>query len=111
MEIDSPSDYKSTLLDILAVKFCKPRSQWRAGSIGNINTLYSLFYQVKKEIREAVRHWSIRSLTDFRRHAQYCPFPPVNPAKFQPPGMPTTYPSFAGSMTGMCRKPKLIYEF
>ena len=37
-----------------------------------------------------VRPWSIRSLTDFRRHAQYCSFPPVNPAKFLPPCMPTT---------------------
>ncbi len=39
--------------------------------MGNINTLFSLFHQVKKEIREAVRPWSTRSLTDFRRHAQY----------------------------------------
>jgi hypothetical protein len=58
-------------------------------SIGNINTLFSLFHQEKKEIREAVQTWGIHYLTDFRRHAQNCSFPPVNPAKFQPPGMPT----------------------
>ena len=30
--------------------------------------------------------WSIRILTDFRRHAQYWTFPPANPVEFQPPG-------------------------
>ena len=39
-------------------------------SIGNINTLFSLFHQEKKEIREAVQPWGIRNLTDFRRRAQ-----------------------------------------
>jgi hypothetical protein len=55
-------------------------------SIGNINTLFSLSHQEKKDINDAVQFWGIRNLTDFRRHAQYCSFPPVNPAKFQPPG-------------------------
>ena len=57
-------------------------------SIGNINTLFSLLHQVKKEIRDAVRPWSIRNLTDFRRHAQYCAFQPTNPIKSQQPSMP-----------------------
>ena len=39
-------------------------------SIGIINTLFSLFHQEKKEIREAARYWNTRNLTDFRRHAQ-----------------------------------------
>ena len=42
------------------------------GSIGNINTLFSLFHQEKKEIHSAVQPRSIRNLTDFRRHTQYC---------------------------------------
>ena len=32
-----------------------------SGSIGNINTLFSLFHQVKKEIHDAVQPWSIES--------------------------------------------------
>jgi hypothetical protein len=51
-----------------------------------INTLFSLFHQEKKDINDADQLWGIRNLTDFRRHAQYCSFPPVIPAKFQPPG-------------------------
>jgi hypothetical protein len=53
-------------------------------SIGRINTLFSLFHQEKEDIHDAVQPWGIRNLTDFRRHAQNCSFPPVNPAKFQP---------------------------
>jgi hypothetical protein len=60
------------------------------GSIGRINTLFSLFHQEKKEIHDAVQPWGIRNLTDFRRHAQNCSFPPVNSTKFLPSGMPTT---------------------
>jgi len=56
--------------------------------IGRINTLFSLFHQEKKGIQDAVQPWSMRNLTDFRRHAQYCSLPPARPAKFQPPGMP-----------------------
>jgi len=59
-------------------------------SIGNINPLFSLFHQEKKEIHDAAQLWGIRNLTDFRRHAQNCSFLPVSPAKFQPPGMPIT---------------------
>ena len=61
-----------------------------SGSIGNINTLFSLFHQEKKEIREAVQSWNTRNLTDSSRYNQYCSFPPVNSAKFQPPDMPLT---------------------
>jgi hypothetical protein len=59
-------------------------------STGSINILISPFRQVKKEINDAVKYWSMRNLIDFRLHAQYCSFPPVRPAKFQPPGMPIT---------------------
>jgi len=60
------------------------------GSIGRINTLFSLFQQVKKEIREAVRLWCIRNLTKFRRHSQNCRSTPVDPVEFQRLGMPIT---------------------
>ena len=45
--------------------------------------------KLKKELNEfndAVRTWSTRNLTDFRRQAQYYSFQPVNPAKFLPSG-------------------------
>ncbi len=59
-------------------------------SIGNINTLFSLFYQVKKETRDALQPWGIRNLTDFSQHVQYCSFQAVNPVKVQPPSIPIT---------------------
>jgi hypothetical protein len=58
-------------------------------SIGRINTLFSLFHQEKKDINDAVQLWGIRNLTNSRQHSQYCSFQPVNPARFQLPGMPT----------------------
>jgi hypothetical protein len=57
-------------------------------SIENVNTLFSLFHQLKKDINDVVQPWGIRNLTDFRRHAQYRSLTPVKPAKFQLPGMP-----------------------
>jgi len=69
-------------------------------SIGRINTLFSLFHQEKKDINDAVQPWGIRNLTDFRRHAQYCSFQPVNPAKFQPSGMPATCRYFCSQQFG-----------
>jgi len=59
-------------------------------SIGNINTLFSLFRQEKEDINAAVQLWGIRNLTDFHRYAQYCSFQAIDPAIFQPPGMPAT---------------------
>jgi len=44
----------------------------------------NLFQQVKKEIREVVQSWSIRNLTNFRRHDQYYSFQPANSRKFPP---------------------------
>jgi len=55
-------------------------------SIGNINPLFSLFQQEKKEIHDAAQVWGIRNQTDSSHQA--CRLPAV---------------SFAGSMTGMCR--------
>jgi len=52
-----------------------------------INTLFSLFQRVKKEVDDVVQ---LRNLTNFHRHVQYFSFPPVNPVKSQPPGMPAT---------------------
>jgi hypothetical protein len=49
-------------------------------SIGNINTLFSLFHQEKKDINDAVQPWGIRNLTDFGRHTQYRSFQGINPA-------------------------------
>jgi hypothetical protein len=34
--------------------------------IGRINTLFSIFHQVEKDINDAVQPWGIRNLTDFR---------------------------------------------
>jgi hypothetical protein len=62
----------------------------RSRSIGSFNTLFFLFHQEKKDINDAVQPWNTRNLTDSSRYAQYCSFTPVIPAKFQPPGMPTT---------------------
>ena len=39
--------------------------------IGRINTLFSLFQQVKNDINDAVQPLGIRNLTDFGRYAQY----------------------------------------
>ena len=69
-------------------------------SIGRINTLFSLFHQDKKEIHDAVQSWGIRNLTDFRQHAQYYAFQPVDPAKFQPPGMPATCRYYGSQQIG-----------
>ncbi|MCP3675311.1 MAG: hypothetical protein GY829_12670 [Gammaproteobacteria bacterium] len=46
---------------------------WETGmdeSIGNINTLFSLFHQEEKEIHDAAQLWGIRNPTDFRRPVQ-----------------------------------------
>ena len=102
----APIPRKSTLIDDFnfgraettqeaRIRTCRSSAlQWNREiidtSIGRINTLFSLFHQEKKEIHDAVQPWGMRNLTDFRQHAQYCSFPPVRPAKFQPPGMPTT---------------------
>ncbi|MCZ6883323.1 MAG: hypothetical protein O7F15_10035, partial [Gammaproteobacteria bacterium] len=37
-----------------------------------------------------IQPWRIRNLNELRRHDHYNSWPPVNPAKFQPPGMPIT---------------------
>jgi hypothetical protein len=59
-------------------------------NIRKINTLFSLLHQVKNVIQVAIKPWRIRNPTDFLRHAQYCSFPPVNLATFQPHRMPIT---------------------
>ncbi|MCP4463693.1 MAG: hypothetical protein GY819_12930 [Planctomycetaceae bacterium] len=53
-----------------------------------------------KDINDAVQPWGIRNLTDFRRHAQYGSFQAVDPAKLQPPGMPTTCRYFCSQQFG-----------
>jgi hypothetical protein len=63
---------------------------------GKYRHLFPLFREVKKEIRDSIQPWSIRFLTDFRQHAQYCSFPLAIPVEFQPPGMPTTCRFFRG---------------
>jgi len=60
-------------------------------SIGKISAPLSLFPQEKKEIHVATQFRAIRYLTDFHRHVRSGSFPPVSPAKFQPPGMPAGY--------------------
>jgi len=74
-------------------------------SIGNINTLFSLFHQGKKDINDAVQPWNTRNLSDSSRHTQYHSFQGINPAKFRPPGMPATCRYFCsqqfGELTGL----------
>jgi hypothetical protein len=60
-------------------------------SIRRITPYFPYSTKIKKEIRTSSGPDGIRVLTDSHRHAQYCSFPPVNPAKFQLPGMPISY--------------------
>ena len=76
-------------------------------SIRIINTLFSLFHQEKKEIREAVQSWNTRNLTDSSRYAQYrlkrlllVLISAGQSCRNQPPGMPTTCHYFCSQQFG-----------
>ncbi len=47
----------------------------RPVSTGRINTLFSLFHQEKKEIREAVQSWNTRNLVFLRWPPECCQGP------------------------------------
>ena len=56
--------------------------------------------KIKKEFNDTVQPWGIHNLTDLRRHAQYCSFPPVDPVKFQPPSIPIICRYFCSQQFG-----------
>jgi hypothetical protein len=71
------------------------------GSIGRINTLFTLFQHIKKEING---DFQLRDLTDIRQHTLNCSFQATDPVDFQLPGMSATCRYFCvqqfGELTG-----------
>jgi hypothetical protein len=65
--------------------------------MGRMNTLFSLFHYVKKGINDVSR---LLNLPILHRHAQNFALPSVDPAKFQPPGIPASCRYFSSQQFG-----------